>query len=692
MKKISFILGLILIFGNSLVAQTWDILNRDFSVKDWNNSPEWGVENANGLPANLVTQQSGYVNINKTQAYRRSSYCFLISPEVTISSNAAYTYEIKARLKAIDKTEFPDVSKPAPNVAGGFESNHIAFRLNNKYMSIHLGYGNKNTGYVAPHIIDGVGVGPSYTTRYALNTSKWHIYRLVFNADNTKYNIYVDGKLIFENVLVINKKGPNQLRIGAESWQRCNMDIEYVRMATGDLVSGNKPKIISMDLSSDSHVANNSCIIQVTANTSNIENGEKLQVSLKDEKGGVVINSVELMIISNKGVVDFTIPSTVPLGKYSINIALAKGKIGGHSVLPKSMQYVVTDVSPLDSKILPQVKPVGFVKEIADYKNIGPSKEFIFPSIVDSKRYTIDGKFKNGQTPIDRYYLYYAPHENPGGIYLSTAPTLDGPWTEFPGAPGMTPGMVMDFAWASKQSDIIKNGAERHISGCQIVWNDVQKKFIMYFHGPNTTTHYATSDNMVDWTFGASILAAHQFSTIGEEASYAKAFKHEIPGLGNKYVMLLMNQESQIRRIYWAHSKDGINWTPVIKPLISPDLNCKKVPGTDRKPSYDGGGTGPYGNNISGPFFMEKDGRYFVICHGCADNLMVVEVGKSFDMEVHWGEYMKATDVVFNVNGTPTVTRPAAADFIKDDKGKWYMFFEAGGRLGANIGYAKEIE
>ena len=327
---------------------------------------------------------------------------------------------------------------------------------------------------------------------------------------------------------------------------------------------------------------------------------------------------------------------------------------------------------------------------MAYYNYTGPSKEIIFPSIIDTKKYTIDGKFINGQSPINRYYLFYAPHENPGGMFLSTAPTLDGPWTEYSGSTGMTPGTVMDFAWASTQSDIIKNGAEKHISGCQVVWNNVQNKYIMYFHGPNSTTHYATSENLVDWTFGASILVAHQFSPIGAEASYAKTFEHEIPGLDNTYVMLLMNQENQIRRIYWAHSKDGINWTPVTKPLISPDLDYKKVPGTDRKPSYDGGGTGAYGNNISGPFLMEKDGRYFVFCHGNADNLMVVEVGQQFDMEVHWGEYLKSTDVLFNKNGIPTATRPAAPDFIQDDGGKWYMFFEAGGRLDANIGYAKE--
>lgn len=673
-----------------VLAQTWDVLYRDFSVRAWNASPAWTMEKGGGVPVSFITQQTGYVNINKTQAFGSGVYGFMISPNFTVSANSAYTCEIKARAKFIDKNEFPDTPKPSSTEAGGYEANQLGFLLNNKHMSVYLIYGDDNTGYVASPVIDGTGVSPGYSSRHTLNTSEWHIYKLIYNADNTKYDIYVDGELLFGDIPLFNKTGSTVAKIGGESWQRCNMDIEYVRVATGDLVWGSKPKIISAELSSDSHIANNARTIGVTAKTAFINDGEKLLASLTGENGAELTVPVEMTVTANSGTASLTIPSTVPIGKYAVTLAAPNGKIGDETLAPRNMQYVVTDLSPLDTKILPQVKPVGYVKEMADYTYTGPSKEFIFPSIIDTKKYTIDGKFINGQSPINRYYLFYAPHENPGGMFLSTAPTLDGPWTEYSGSTGMTPGTVMDFAWASTQSDIIKNGAEKHISGCQVVWNNVQNKYIMYFHGPNSTTHYATSENLVDWTFGASILVAHQFSPIGAEASYAKTFEHEIPGLDNKYVMLLMNQENQIRRIYWAHSKDGINWTPVTKPLISPDLDYKKVPGTDRKPSYDGGGTGAYGNNISGPFLMEKDGRYFVFCHGNADNLMVVEVGQQFDMEVHWGEYLKSTDVLFNKNGIPTATRPAAPDFIQDDNGKWYMFFEAGGRLDANIGYAKE--
>jgi hypothetical protein len=668
-----------------LLVETWDILDRDFSIKAWDASPAWSSEKAASIPTSFVTQKDGYVNITKTQAPGSNAYGFLISPTVTVSANTAYTYQVKARTQFIDKEQFPD--------GISYEANQIGVLLNNKIMSINLIHGDENTGYIASPISDRTGAGLSSSSRYKLNTSEWHIYSMVFNADNTKCDVYVDDQLIFEDAPIFGKTG-NNVKIGAESWQRCNMDIEYVKLGTGDLVTGDNPRITTMDLSSDSHVVDNVRTIRITVNTINILNGEKLTASFTDKNGSGLIDPIDILINTNKGTAYLTIPATIPLGKYLITVGVPNDKIGEQTVKSKSRQYFVVGVSPLNSKMLPQVKPVGFVKDIKDYIYTAPGAskaEFIFPSIVDTKKYTVDGKFKNGQAPIDRYYLYYSPHDNPGGMYLSTAPTLDGPWTEYAGTAGLTPGTVVDFNWAVAQNSIVNSGNEKHISGCQVVWNEVQDKYIMYFHGPNEATHYATSDDLINWTFGETVLFAYEFSPIGAEASYAKTFKHKIPGLDNEYVMLLMNQENQIRKIYWAHSKDGINWTPVPKPLISPDLNYKKIPGTDIKPNYDGGGTGAYGNNVSGPFLMEKDGRYFVFVHGCTDHLLVTEVGEAFDMEVHWGEYLYSTEAMFSISGgTPSATRIAAPDFIQDDNGKWYMFFEAGGRLGANIGYAKE--
>jgi hypothetical protein len=425
------------------------------------------------------------------------------------------------------------------------------------------------------------------------------------------------------------------------------------------------------------------------------ENGTKLALSLVDENDLDVITPIELTVNANAATGSLTVPASVPVGKYAVQVSVPGGTVDGTAVNPKHVQYVVADESPLRAKMFPQVKPVGWaVADMKDYTYKNTSEEFIFPSIIDTKEHTVDGKFLNSGEPLGRYYLFYAPHENPGGMYLATSNSLDGPWTEYPGTTGMIPGTVMDYAWAATQSDIVKNGAEKHISACHVFWNDVYEQYFMYFHGPNTTTHYAVSDNLTDWTFGESILNSRQFSPVGAECSYGKCFEHEIPGLENKYVFLMMNQEGQVRRIRWAHSKDGKSWTAVPKTLVSPDLPYKKIPGTNEKPSYVGNFGTPEGN-VAAPYLIERNGRYFVLCHGSSGNMFCVEVGESFDMEVHWGIYHRASDCLIDTDdsGNPiAVPRIASPQFIQDDSGKYYMFFEAGSRLGSNIAYMKETE
>ncbi len=682
MKRI-IVLSVILLVCNFLsFAQNWNILDKSMSA--WNvdggaaTNKAWlfSKSSQGSVPASAVTQENGYVNISKTHTFINYNYAFLVPPAVTLSSNTAYTFEVKARINPINKTTFPDITPPSSG-EGGFESNQISARLNSKNMAIHLKYGTEGQGYMSLQ----AGVTHSNDEKYLLNTAEWHVYRFVFHADNTKYDVYLDelDDPIFENVPTTSGSGTNILRLGAETFHRCNMDIEYAKMGTGDFSS--KSKITSVEVSSDSHVANHERTISVTVNTALIDNSQPVLVSLIDANGNTIVNAVEATVQSNKATTNFTIPASVGIGKYFIQAAVPGGKIGDISVTPKTIQYVVVDESPLDTKLLPQVTPVGFITAINEYQYKAPSNEYIFPSVLDTKDFTVNGKFLNNQDTLGRYYRFYTPHENPGGMFLATAPTLDGPWTER--------NTVIDLNWAKAVSGSNVNTAD-HISACQVVWNEVYNKYFMYFHGPNTTTHYATSDNMVDWTFGASILNAQHFGTKGNEASYAKVFEHAVPGLNNKYILMLMIAESNMRKIYWAHSPDGIEWTCIKKPLISPDLNFKKIPGTDIKPSY----WGSFGNNVSAPAFMKSNDRYFVFFHGSKGNICVAEVGESLDMEVHWGESLKAADVIIDkdINGNPiAVPRVAAPVFLKNDQGKWYMFFEAGGRLGANVAYAKEI-
>src|SRR4051812_29473359 len=56
-----------------------------------------------------------------------------------------------------------------------------------------------------------------------------------------------------------------------------------------------------------------------------------------------------------------------------------------------------------------------------------PTGELIFPCIRG-----VAGRVAG---PLGRYYLYYAPHDAPGGICLSYSDTLEGPFVEYPHNP-----------------------------------------------------------------------------------------------------------------------------------------------------------------------------------------------------------------------------------------------------------------
>lgn len=683
MKKQLTLIGflfLLLLSNQLFAAETWDILDK--SMASWkvnggaSYNQAWSFTTGSGggiKEADVVTQKEGYVNIKKMPTANGRKYGFIIPKAVTVATNVPYSIEVKARMNPIDKEMYPDLPAPTTEAEeGGYEANQISARMANRNLSVYIKYG-VDDGYISL----SPGLSHNADEKYVLNTSEWHTYRFVLYADRSKFDVYIDNveDPIFEGAPTASMSGSNILRLGAETQHRCDMDIESVKMGTGDLYA--KPKILSVDLSSDSHVFNHARTISLSVNTILMNDGEKVFASLLNAGGQKVVAPVEGSIQNDKAVIsEFSIPQTLPMGQYKVKVAMS----GEASIEPHYLQYVITDVSPLQSKLLPQVSPVGFITPMDQYLYKGPSNEFIFPAIIDTKKYTVDGKFLNGENALERYYRFYTPHEVPGGMYLATAPTLDGPWTER--------NTVIDLAWTRSVQGSNVSTAD-HISACQVVWNSTYNKYFMYFHGPNSTTHYATSDNLVDWTFGKSILNPQSFGTTGSEASYAKVFEYTVPGLDNKYILMLMIAEGNMRKIYWAHSKDGIDWVCSKKPLISPDLNYKKIPGTDVKPDYVGG----MGNNVSGPFFMKVDNRCFVFFNGSSGNICVAEVGEALDMEVHWGEYMLCKDVVIDTDASGkqiAVPRIAAPSFITDDAGKWYMFFEAGSRLGANIAYAKE--
>lgn len=326
---------LILLSGSLFAAGTWDVLDK--SMAAWNvnggaaNNKAWTTsQNGSGI---TVKQETGYVNITKTGAAATNNYAFLIPPALTLSANTPYSIEIKARTNAIDKQAFPDSNTQ-------FEAHQISARLNTQNMAVFLKHGDANNGYIS---LTGAATHKD-EDKYKVNTSEWHIYRFVFFADNLRYDVYIDDieEPIFEDVATTAMAGSNIIRLGAESSHRCNMDIEYVKMGTGDFYS--KTKIISVALSSAKQGEGSAETITATAHTILINDNEKLLISLVDSEDNTVVSAVEAKVLQNKAEIQFTIPATVPKGKYYVKAAAPNGKIGDTDVSPRKTEYAV--ISP----------------------------------------------------------------------------------------------------------------------------------------------------------------------------------------------------------------------------------------------------------------------------------------------------------------------------------------------------------
>ena len=268
-----------------------------------------------------------------------------------------------------------------------------------------------------------------------------------------------------------------------------------------------------------------------------------------------------------------------------------------------------------------------------------PTGEFIFPCI--------RGVYDKISGARARYYLYYAPHENPGGICVAFADSLDGPFHEYAGNP-----LIDRF---------LPTTTVTHVSSPHVTWDAATRQFFCYFHGENTVTRVARSTDGLHFTDETPILSTRLVSGTSE-TSYARVFEHALPGRGNKYVMVFMGVRNG-RRIFYGWSPNGWDgWQFSSTPLVNPE---------------------PDGlTDISGPTLLKRNGTTYVVYHGNDGRMYVTEVGNGFDRENHLGVFHSP---VASDNG-----RVAAPSFGTDN-GAEYMFYEAGPRLGARICIARAV-
>lgn len=245
MKKSVLIILVMAVFAASPVwgsEWSWDILDKSMGAS-WNvdeglsTNKAWS-QNHGGSAADIVTQTDNYLNIVKTVVGTSARYAWIrpAAALAELTANTAYTIEVKARAGEINKTTYPDNST-------NFEASQICLRMGTEKIAtpIFLRYGDGTTGGSISTVANG-------SNAYALNTSEWHIFRIVLQKDHATYNVYLDDEKdpIFANVAKGSTTDQNGVYFGAESAHRVNIDVEYVKMGTGDMMANSNALLSSL--------------------------------------------------------------------------------------------------------------------------------------------------------------------------------------------------------------------------------------------------------------------------------------------------------------------------------------------------------------------------------------------------------------------------------------------------------------
>lgn len=561
MKKTSFLFILILLSCNLLFSQTWDILNKSMTSYNQNDGDEnnraWERVQG-GSASSVVTQQTGYVNFVKTNTGSSARWAWL-RPSIALANllpEQAYSIEIKARVNAINKTTFPDNTTY-------FEANQIALRLGSKNTAapIYLRYGDDGSG--------SVSTTPNATNAYKLNTSEWQIYRLVFHAGHSNYDVYVVGVKdpIFENVGIVSTGDQNGIYFGAESYHRCNIDVEYVKMGTGDFFSNSK--IISVTLSSNSHVENTEKTITATVNTMLIEDGKKITIELVNDDDEVVVDGVQAIVSNDKAEANLTIPTTLPKGKYFVKAYVSNGEIEGINISPVTAEYYICIANRLSDWVLG-----GFVRPEGKNPVIVPDvdSEFFCPmnqanvNWEESDTFNPAAVVKDGKICV----LYRAEDNSATGIgkrvsRIALAETTDGVTMTKRSAPVFYPdndSFSKTYEWPG---------------GCEDPRVAVTEDgmFVMFYTGWDRSTArlcVATSTDLLTWTRHGAIFAqaynGKYLNTWTKASSIVTTLKGEEQIIAEMNVQY--NGKNWLYFMYWgenrtcaAVSDDLVNWTPI---------------------------------------------------------------------------------------------------------------------------------
>ncbi|MET0844385.1 MAG: hypothetical protein ABWY23_11070 [Mycetocola sp.] len=287
----------------------------------------------------------------------------------------------------------------------------------------------------------------------------------------------------------------------------------------------------------------------------------------------------------------------------------------------------------------------AFEQELIDRttdQTYNPNQEFIFPSVFHAGKYFPE--------PLAEWYLYYAPHDVPGGISLMYSDSLDGPWTPFSENP------IITNEWDGQYS-------VSHVSSPDALWNAGEGQMFLYFHGENDVTRFATTHDGIHFEYGAAAVSAEMVGDDITEVSYARVFDNPDRTSTDRYAMFFMtNETSGIRRIHVARSVDGRTWRPDTSPLINPGEM--------------------EGENVSSADLWSYQGRRYVAYGASSGSVLVRDVNEALDA------VGKPAKLYVPDQAAPESGRATSPDLVADESGRWHLFLEVGQRSTTTIAEA----
>ena len=184
-----------------------------------------------------------------------------------------------------------------------------------------------------------------------------------------------------------------------------------------------------------------------------------------------------------------------------------------------------------------------------------PCNDLIFPCVINAQDCFSD--------PLGKYYMYYAPHNAPGGICLAYASSLRGPWIEY----GKNPLIVNQW---------LPHHDAEHVSSPHAIFIPEESRLFLYYHGDNETTHYASSKDGVTFVYGGVAIDWNMLPG-SDVTAYARVFRHTMPSTGSRYVMLFAGlryfpgswDSYESHGLYSAWSMDAKQWQVESKPIVS---------------------------------------------------------------------------------------------------------------------------